>query len=49
MSLTIQGVDFQTGLLIDGAWRAGRGEALQSVNPATEEVLAEVGHTQDRA
>jgi aldehyde dehydrogenase (NAD+) len=30
------------GLFIDGEWTAGTGGALKSVNPATEEVLAEV-------
>src|SRR5260221_6184068 len=30
------------GLFIDGAWRDGSGGSFKSVNPATEEVLAEV-------
>lgn len=42
MSATVAGVTFNTGLYINGIWKNGRGQPLQSVNPATEEVIAEV-------
>lgn len=42
MSATVAEVTFNTGLYINGLWKNGRGEPLLSVNPATEEVIAEV-------
>jgi len=39
---TIAGIDAPTGLLIDGEWSAGRAGTLQVLNPATEDLLAEV-------
>jgi succinate-semialdehyde dehydrogenase / glutarate-semialdehyde dehydrogenase len=39
---TITGIDAPTGLLIGGQWSAGRSGTLPVLNPATEDVLAEV-------
>jgi succinate-semialdehyde dehydrogenase/glutarate-semialdehyde dehydrogenase len=39
---TIVGIDAPTGLLIDGEWSAGRAGTLRVLNPATEDLLAEV-------
>src|ERR1700722_8265852 len=38
----IVGIDTPTGLLIDGQWSSGRAGTLNVLNPATEDVLAEV-------
>jgi succinate-semialdehyde dehydrogenase/glutarate-semialdehyde dehydrogenase len=38
----IVGIDTPTGLLIDGQWSSGRSGTLRVLNPATEDVLAEV-------
>jgi hypothetical protein len=38
-SLTLNSTRIPTGLYIDGAWVAGHGEPLETVNPATEELL----------
>jgi succinate-semialdehyde dehydrogenase / glutarate-semialdehyde dehydrogenase len=39
---TITGIDAPTGLLIGGQWSTGRSGTLEVLNPATEDVLAEV-------
>ncbi len=39
---TIVGIDTPTGLLIDGQWTSGRAGTLRVLNPATEDLLAEV-------
>lgn len=39
--LTIKSTRVPTGLYIDGQWVKGRGEPLDSVNPATEEVIGQ--------
>lgn len=39
--LTINSTRVPTGLYIDGQWVKGRGEPLDSVNPATEEVIGQ--------
>ena len=43
--INIKGISqtIPSGLLIGGRWVKGRGEVLESVNPDTEEVIAEVG------
>ena len=41
-TIEVLGVKFHTGLYIGGKWVKGRGEALTSINPATEDVIAEV-------
>lgn len=41
-SLTLNGTRVPTGLYIDGEWVSGRGQPLDTVNPATEEVLGQV-------
>ncbi|BGP36179.1 hypothetical protein JCM10450v2_000077 [Rhodotorula kratochvilovae] len=38
-SITLNNTRVPTGLYIDGEWVKGRGEPLESVNPATEEVI----------
>lgn len=43
--ITVAGVEINTGLFINNEWLAGRGEALDSVDPATEEVIATVSPT----
>ena len=42
--INIKGISptIPSGLLIGGKWVQGRGEVLESVNPDTEEVIAEV-------
>jgi len=42
--ISIKGISptIPSGLLIGGKWVKGRGEVLESVNPDTEEVIAEV-------
>ena len=40
--LATLGIDAPTGLLIDGQWTSGRAGTLTVLNPATEDVLAEV-------
>jgi succinate-semialdehyde dehydrogenase / glutarate-semialdehyde dehydrogenase len=40
--LATLGIDAPTGLLIDGQWSSGRAGTLTVLNPATEDVLAEV-------
>ncbi|GAA6040300.1 hypothetical protein JCM8097_009408 [Rhodosporidiobolus ruineniae] len=40
-TLNIAGRTVQTGLYIDGQWVKGRGEPLDTVDPATEEVLGQ--------
>ena len=35
------------GIFIDGAFRDGTGEAIKTINPATEEPLAEVAEAGD--
>jgi succinate-semialdehyde dehydrogenase/glutarate-semialdehyde dehydrogenase len=39
---SLTGIDVPTGLLIGGEWTNGQGQQLAVVDPATEEVLAEV-------
>ncbi|HEX3749303.1 MAG TPA: NAD-dependent succinate-semialdehyde dehydrogenase [Streptosporangiaceae bacterium] len=39
---SLTGIDVPTGLLIGGEWTNGHGQQLAVVDPATEEVLAEV-------
>jgi succinate-semialdehyde dehydrogenase / glutarate-semialdehyde dehydrogenase len=39
---TMTGIDAPTGLLIGGEWSTGRAGVLRVLNPATEDVLAEV-------
>jgi succinate-semialdehyde dehydrogenase / glutarate-semialdehyde dehydrogenase len=39
---TLAGMDAPTSLLIDGQWSSGRAGTLPVLNPATEDVLAEV-------
>jgi succinate-semialdehyde dehydrogenase/glutarate-semialdehyde dehydrogenase len=39
---TMTGIDTPTGLLIGGEWSTGRAGVLRVLNPATEDVLAEV-------
>jgi succinate-semialdehyde dehydrogenase / glutarate-semialdehyde dehydrogenase len=39
---SLTGIDVPTGLLIGGEWSSGRGQQLAVVDPATEDVLAEV-------
>jgi len=39
---TLAGIDAPTGLLIGGQWSSGRAGTLPVLNPATEDVLAEV-------
>jgi succinate-semialdehyde dehydrogenase / glutarate-semialdehyde dehydrogenase len=39
---TLAGIDVPTSLLIDGQWSSGRAGTLPVLNPATEDVLAEV-------
>ena len=41
---TITGIDVPTDLLIGGQWTAGRGGVLPVVDPATEDVFAEVAN-----
>ena len=41
---TIIGIDVPTALLIGGQWTAGRGGVLPVVDPATEDVFAEVAN-----
>jgi aldehyde dehydrogenase (NAD+) len=36
------------GIFVDGQFRAGRGEAVKTINPATEEPLAEVAEADER-
>ncbi|GAA6006823.1 hypothetical protein JCM10207_009107 [Rhodosporidiobolus poonsookiae] len=38
-TLTVNGVKVPAGLYIDGSWVSGRGEQLETVSPATEEVF----------
>jgi succinate-semialdehyde dehydrogenase / glutarate-semialdehyde dehydrogenase len=40
--VSMTGIDAPTGLLIGGQWTAGRAGTLPVLNPATEDVLAEV-------
>jgi succinate-semialdehyde dehydrogenase/glutarate-semialdehyde dehydrogenase len=40
--VTLTGIDAPTGLLIGGEWSTGRAGVLPVLNPATEDVLAEV-------
>lgn len=40
--ITVAGVQINTGLFINNEWVAGHGEKLDSVDPATEEVIATV-------
>ncbi|GAA5874298.1 hypothetical protein JCM8547_007556 [Rhodosporidiobolus lusitaniae] len=40
-SLTVAGTRVPTGLYIDGQWVKGSGEPLDTVNPATEEVIGQ--------
>src|ERR1700744_1776449 len=39
---SLTGIDVPTGLLIGGDWISGHGEQLAVIDPATEDVLAEV-------
>ncbi|CAK9782169.1 putative aldehyde dehydrogenase [Cutaneotrichosporon oleaginosum] len=41
-TITVAGVQLNTGLFINNEWVAGRGEPLQSIDPATEEVIATI-------
>jgi aldehyde dehydrogenase (NAD+) len=41
-TITVAGVELNTGLFIGNEWVAGRGAPLDSVDPATEQVIATV-------
>lgn len=41
-SVDVAGIKVPTGLYIGGKWQAGKGEPLDTENPATEEKLATV-------
>lgn len=41
-SITVEGVTIPTGLFINNEWVQGHGEQLETVDPATEEVIATV-------
>ncbi|BEI97363.1 hypothetical protein CcaverHIS631_0209520 [Cutaneotrichosporon cavernicola] len=41
-TITVEGVTINTGLFINNEWVKGHGEPLETVNPATEEVIATV-------
>lgn len=47
--ITVAGVQINTGLFINNEWVAGHGEKLDSVDPATEEVIATVSRFCSRA
>jgi aldehyde dehydrogenase (NAD+) len=42
MSINVGGVTVKTGLFVDGEWVKGNGEKLETINPATEELLGTV-------
>lgn len=48
-TLSFKDTVVQTGLYINGEWVRGRGEQLETVNPATEEVLGKVRCMDHRA
>ena len=39
---SVQGVQIPSGLLVNGRWVPGRGPRLDTINPATEEVITTV-------
>jgi aldehyde dehydrogenase (NAD+) len=41
-TIKVSGIEVPTGLYIGGEWVKGNGEALETINPATEEVLGSV-------
>ena len=42
MTTVVQGVTINTGIYINGKWKQGKGEILESVNPTTEEIITKV-------
>lgn len=46
-TITVSGIKVPTGLYINGKWVQGKGEALETINPATEETLGTITTASD--
>ena len=46
-SITVSGIQVPVGQFINGKWVQGSGEPLETINPATEEVLGSISTATD--